>query len=174
MPAKNSEVRSVAILIGMSEEVKGQSFEIDRDIISIGRSADNTIIVENPTVSSHHCHVLRSGDECILRDIGSTNGTRVNARDVKEAKLKPKDIIQVGSVEFVFDSEHAGDYESILAAQVEVAPGPTAAPESFESISPFGARKESGKGFWYFLITVVGILALVAVAILFFKLVTTG
>jgi predicted component of type VI protein secretion system len=166
----------MAALIGMSGDVKGKTFRIDRDAITIGRNKDNTISIDNPTVSSHHCSIVRNGDRYLLRDLESTNGTRLNSKDVAESKLRPKDILQVGSVEFLFDSEpmetvEAHDYSG---AHVEVAPGPTAAPESFANISPFGARHKESKSFWLLLIAVIGFLAMVVVVLFFVKLVTTG
>lgn len=166
----------MAVLIGMSGDVEGRHIEVDRDEVSIGRSQDNTIVIEDAAVSGRHCSVLRQEDGYLLRDNGSTNGTRLNSRDVKESRLRPKDIIRVGSVEFMFDAEEAGQIESAAldATEVEIDPGPAAAPQSFDSISPFGARKEGGKGWWYILIVLVGILALAAVALLFFNLATAN
>ncbi|MFH0954369.1 MAG: FHA domain-containing protein [Verrucomicrobiota bacterium] len=165
----------MAALIGMSGDVKGKTYPIDRDVINIGRSKDNAIVIDNPTVSGHHCSITRDGERHVLRDLESTNGTRLNSRDVTEARLRPKDLVQVGSVEFIFDSEKldAVETHSYAETHVEVAPGPAAAPESFDSISPFGTRRKESKGFWFLLIAVVGLLALVVVVLYFIKLVTT-
>ena len=166
----------MAVLIGMSGDIKGKTFPIDRDAITIGRSKDNTIPIDNPTVSGHHCSIIRDGDRYLLRDLESTNGTRLNSKDVTENKLRPKDLLQVGSVEFLFDADQteAVETHSYAEAQVEVAPGPAAAPESFANISPFGARHKESKGFWLLLIAIIGFLALVVVVLFFVKLVTTG
>ena len=47
----------MAVLIGMSTDVKGQTHEIDTSGITIGRSSDNTISINNSTVSGHHCKI---------------------------------------------------------------------------------------------------------------------
>lgn len=165
--------RVMASLIGMSAEVKGKTFPIDRDEVTIGRSKDNVIIVESPTVSGHHCAIVRDGQRYLLRDLESTNGTRLNSKEITEARLCPKDLIQIGSVEFLFDAEvtEALETHSYAEAQVEVAPGPTAAPESFESISPFGARRTESSGRGLLVIVIVGVMALVAVILFFVKLI---
>jgi predicted component of type VI protein secretion system len=165
----------MATLVGMSGDVKGKTFPMDRDVIGIGRSKDNAIIIDNPTVSGHHCTITHEGERYVLRDLESTNGTRLNSRDVTESRLRPKDLVQVGSVEFIFDSEKldAVDTHSYAETHVEVAPGPVAAPDSFDSISPFGTRRRESKGFWFLMVAVVGLLALVVVVLFFVKLVTT-
>ena len=166
----------MAVLIGMSGEVKGQSFEIEGNELKIGRSQDCNVPLNNPTVSGHHCSIYRDGDRYTLKDHDSTNGTRLNSRDIEETPLKPKDLVQVGSVEFMFDAEHVEVVETNAYAdtQVEVAPGPAAAPDSFANISPFGTRRKESKGIWFLLITVVGVLALIGVILFFVKLATTG
>lgn len=163
----------MASLIGMSAEVKGKSFPIDRDEITIGRAKDNVVVIESATVSGHHCAIVRDGTRYVLKDLESTNGTRLNSKDVSESKLRPKDIVQIGSVEFLFDAEQteAVDTHSYAEAQIEVAPGPTAAPESFSSISPFGARSTESSGLGLVVITLVGILALVIVGLFVVKLI---
>lgn len=164
----------MASLIGMSADVKGKNVPIDRDEITLGRSKDNVVVLESPTVSGHHCCIVRQGNQFLLKDLESTNGTRLNAKEVSEAKLHPKDIIQVGAVEFLFDAEAgeaAVETHSYAETHVEVAPGPTAAPKSFESISPFGARNRESTGVGLLAITIVGILALIGVVLFFVKLI---
>ncbi len=164
----------MAVLIGMSQDVKGTNLEIGSEKITIGRKSDNTIPIDNPTVSGHHCEVYAEDERYHLRDLGSTNGTRVNNKEVTEVKLRPKDILQVGSIEFMFDAS-PGELlkdEPEQTANVEVAPGPATAPESFGNISPFGARKAENKGLWFLIIVVLGLVALAAVVIFFVKLIT--
>lgn len=166
----------MAVLIGMSGDVKGQTFELTQDETHIGRSEDNAIVINNPTVSAHHCTIFRRGDTYVLRDRDSTNGTRVNSKEIEEATLKPKDLIQVGSVEFMFDAEHGAAVETSAYAEtrVEVAPGPVAAPPTFTNISPFGATPKESRGLWLMAIVVIAVSALIALAIAFWKLITAG
>ena len=166
----------MAMLIGMAGDVKGKTFQIDRDELTLGRTKDNAVVLDNPTVSGHHCAVVRQGDSYLLRDLESTNGTRLNSKEVSEAKLKPKDLIQVGSVEFMFDGAQSETVatQSFAEANVEVSAGPVAAPESFASISPFGTRKTESRGIWFVVIVAVGLLALLAVAFFFYRLITAG
>ncbi len=167
----------MAVLLGMSGEVKGRSFDLGENEVTIGRSSDNTIVLTNPTVSGHHCVVTRDADGYVVRDLESTNGTRVNTKDIKEARLRAKDLLQVGSVEFMFDDEASPAVETSAYAEahVEVEYGPVAAPKSFANISPFSSSQRRDKrDLWLFLIAVAGILALAGVVVFFVKLITTG
>lgn len=163
----------MAVLMGMSGDVKGKSFPIERDEVTLGRSSDNSIPLNNATVSSHHASIRREGDTYVLRDLGSTNGTRVNSREIKETALRPKDLVQIGSVEFLFNSE-AMSFEDAQAVftrtEVLESKGAAAMPESFNNISPFGARRRENLTAWVPVIAVLVVLTLALVGFLIFKL----
>ena len=51
----------------------------------IGGATNNDLVIDVPTVSAHHCCLLRSNDgEFFLEDLGSTNGTYVNGRRIEQ------------------------------------------------------------------------------------------
>lgn len=162
----------MAVLIGMSAEVKGKNYDVDRDKVTIGRNATNLIVIEHPTVSGRHCQIVHAGNKYTLTDLGSTNGTRVNSREVTECDLHSKDLVQVGSVEFMFDAADAEPEEprAFPKTQVEVTSGPASAPVSFGSISPFGARRRDNLLLWYILIGVIGLLAIAAAGFVIWSL----
>ena len=165
----------MAKIIGMSGEFKGREYPIEQGEITIGRKADNTILLDHPTISSHHCRILRTGDTCVLQDLDSTNGTRVNSRDVKESSLGHKDLLQLGSIEFMFDApELASSAARYTDANVEMATGVMNAPQDFASISPFGAPPREHRGTWYFILIITGSVALLALAFFFFMLLDAG
>lgn len=168
----------MAVLIGMSGDVKGKTYNLDEGDFSIGRSSDNTVSINNATVSGHHCKIAREGEHYVLQDLGSTNGTRVNTKDVQTHSLKPKDLVQVGSVEFLFNSEAeiTSDGEDIPMTQTEVivGSGRSAAPDSFENISPFGTRQRDSSGAWIAVIGIMAALALAGVAFLIYRLFFTA
>ncbi len=163
----------MAVLIGMSAEVKGQTHEIDHSGLSIGRTDDNNIAIDNPTVSGKHCVITLDGENVTLKDLGSTNGTRVNSKETTEVILKAKDLVQVGSVEFLFNSVDIplSEAEAIYnKTEIVEASGPAVKPQSFNSISPFGARKRENQTLWVSIISVIGLLALGVVAFFLFQL----
>jgi hypothetical protein len=73
-----------------------------RDIVMIGRSPLNQIVIDHPTGSAHQAVLLRTGDSYSLKDLNSTNGTRINGDFVTDAELKDGDTIRFGSVVAVF------------------------------------------------------------------------
>ena len=76
--------------------------QLGRDIVMIGRSPSNQIVIDHPTVSAQHAALLRTGDSYSLKDLSSTNGIQVNGDFVTEAELKDGDTIRFGSVMAVF------------------------------------------------------------------------
>lgn len=165
----------MAKLIGMSGDFKGREYPIEQGEISIGRKADNTILLDNPAISSHHCRIVRNGDSCVLQDLGSTNGTRINSREIKESALNHKDLIQLGSIEFLFDAPELSDSGSgarYTDADAEMATSVMSAPQDFASISPFGAPPRERRGTWYFILIITGIVALLSLFFFLFMLLT--
>jgi hypothetical protein len=70
----------------------------------IGRSRDCDITVDDANVSRHHAEVRPSGGSWIVRDLGSTNGVKVNGRRIQGPQsLKPGDTIELGTSRLTFD-----------------------------------------------------------------------
>ena len=86
----------------------GRRHEIEKRRVVIGRSKDCDIQVADPNVSRRHAEVRQEGAAHWVVDLDSTNGTEVNGRRLKRAKLRPGDTITVGSTELVFEREAGG------------------------------------------------------------------
>ena len=71
----------------------------------LGRSRRCDIVLTDPNVSRQHAEIVRQGDGFMLRDLGSTNGTRLNRRDVQQAVLQHGDRIELGTTELVFERQ---------------------------------------------------------------------
>lgn len=90
---------------------------VDREFIyplkvglnTMGRSADNDVVVEDLYVSRRHCAVLVHSDHaCVLQDIASKNGTYINgARIAGPTSLKAGDEIRICNRQFVFQTRSA-------------------------------------------------------------------
>jgi hypothetical protein len=72
----------------------------------LGRSRECDVTVDDANVSRKHAEVRPSGGSWIVRDLGSTNGIKVNGRRVDGAQsLKPGDVIEVGKSRLTFEEE---------------------------------------------------------------------
>ncbi|HXE76470.1 MAG TPA: FHA domain-containing protein [Candidatus Xenobia bacterium] len=94
-------------------------------IVKIGRTPDNTVVIDNPAVSSHHARIFRDADNFILEDLQSTNGTLVNGQLVSRHTLKNGDAIGIGKHTLVFqraDKEEVAAAESGPSAEEPVLP----------------------------------------------------
>jgi pSer/pThr/pTyr-binding forkhead associated (FHA) protein len=96
--------------------------DLTRDVVLVGRGEDCDLRVDHKSVSKRHCVLVRTDGLVLLRDLGSTNGTRVNGTRVRRAALLPNDQIAFANFRFtlVFGS---------------MAVKPTAA-ESGETVAP--------------------------------------
>jgi len=92
-------------LIILSEQLRGQRFELVDDLYTCGRVADRDIHINDPTISTHHCDFVKKDDTYMIVDKNSTNGTRVNNIPVTEQVLQNTDILQVGGIEILFDCD---------------------------------------------------------------------
>ncbi len=93
----------MAHVIIMSGEKKGTRLEVDQPEAVIGRAPENFITLNAPSISGKHCAILKDEERYSIKDLGSTNGTRLNGRTVEESRLKPKDLIMAGEIELMFD-----------------------------------------------------------------------
>jgi FHA domain len=88
--------------------ISGVIHELADEAITIGRGPDNTIVVTDPSISTHHAQLLLEGDTYRLKDLDSTNGTRVNGKPVTETVLRFDDRIRFGAAEARYESSEAG------------------------------------------------------------------
>lgn len=73
-----------------------QEIPVNAKEVSIGRSPDNAMVIDNPAVSHYHARVFNEEGRMMLEDFGSLNGTFVNGQRVKMVMLKPGDSVAIG------------------------------------------------------------------------------
>ncbi|NBO93717.1 MAG: FHA domain-containing protein [Planctomycetia bacterium] len=73
---------------------------IVKDLTVVGRKDDCDIKLDHKSVSKQHCAIVRSDGMLMLRDLGSTNGTRVNGTRVRRAALLPNDQLTISHFQF--------------------------------------------------------------------------
>ncbi len=160
----------MAFLMGRKGSVADRRFEIEKDATAIGRRSENEVVTDDVSVSGCHAVILREGARYRLRDLDSTNGTQLNGVPVREALLKPGDVIGFGDVQVEFN-----DPDWVEAPSVEANPLPTVTveskrsiqrvPASFTTASPFVERRDFSN-IWMVLILLAAVLT-VGVAVVF-------
>jgi pSer/pThr/pTyr-binding forkhead associated (FHA) protein len=78
----------------------GVPIEIAKDLVVVGRKEDCDVRLEHKSVSKMHCVLVKTDGLLLLRDLGSTNGTRVNGTRVRRAALLPNDQISIAHYKF--------------------------------------------------------------------------
>ncbi|MFD3507637.1 FHA domain-containing protein [Nocardia sp. NPDC058666] len=68
--------------------------------LSIGRTSDNQIVVNDPLASRAHAKLLSSPEGLVIEDLGSANGTFVNGHRQQRVVLRERDIVTIGNVDF--------------------------------------------------------------------------
>ena len=129
--------------IVLSEKLRGKTFEISKDEMSIGSHDGNDICIDDASVSKHHadifCRKVDGKTVCVLRDNNSLNGIRVNNVAITgEQVLKNSDIIQFGEVEGLFDSCEPSNEERCPATKplkLDILTGGAICPRDFDSFS---------------------------------------
>jgi pSer/pThr/pTyr-binding forkhead associated (FHA) protein len=95
----------MAKLVLLSVGMTGRTHELKAEKTTIGRLEDNTFQIAEPSVSSHHCEVILKGNQILVRDLNSTNGTYLSGEKVTEATVKPGQILRLGQVEMRLETD---------------------------------------------------------------------
>jgi pSer/pThr/pTyr-binding forkhead associated (FHA) protein len=80
----------------------GESFSVEGDRMTIGRSPDAGVFLDDVTVSRNHALLVKRRDGLYIDDLGSLNGTYVNRRRIESHKLQNGDELQVGKYKLTY------------------------------------------------------------------------
>jgi pSer/pThr/pTyr-binding forkhead associated (FHA) protein len=93
---------AAALVIRTGGGRAGESFPLSEDRISIGRSPDAGVFLDDVTVSRNHAVLLERGGRFSVEDQGSLNGTFVNRKRIESAELENGDELQIGKYRLTF------------------------------------------------------------------------
>ncbi|MDB6057132.1 MAG: hypothetical protein JWO95_976 [Verrucomicrobiales bacterium] len=118
----------MAKLVVLSESLAGKTHELTVDTTTVGRVEDNAFQIEEASVSSHHAEIIRRGNDVVIKDLNSTNGTFINGQQITgEGVLKPGQILRLGQIELRLEDGSAASASSSKPAS---APSPSADPRA--------------------------------------------
>lgn len=83
-------------------------FPLTQPAIKIGRRHDNDLVLSDPHVSRTHAEVRLMAGRYVIADLGSTAGTFVNGRQIKQHILDPGDVISVAVVQLIYGEDPSG------------------------------------------------------------------
>jgi len=154
-------------LVAQSPEFAGKSFDLAGPEITVGRVADNQIQIEHASVSGHHAMLRLDSLDYLIKDLDSTNGTRINGERITEQKLRRNDVLRLGNIELLYDSEHAPPGQPMPSPSERVNLAECASrgrPENFINASPITRiPKHAQPKIWTLILTVMAVLAVAGV-----------
>jgi len=114
LPVALNETRTPRLVISGTERTWEISLE-DKDRLTIGRAADNELVLPSPTVSRHHAEIVRRGLAFVLRDLNSSNGLWVGERKVQQVDLDDGLQIRLGAYQVIFKSGFTEEALTLVA-----------------------------------------------------------
>src|SRR4051812_18297262 len=82
---------------------EGPDIPLDRTMVVVGRHPQCDARLDSLRVSRHHCCMTQDKDELVVRDLGSTNGIRINGQRVEMGRLRPGDELSIAHIRFRLD-----------------------------------------------------------------------
>jgi CheY-like chemotaxis protein len=86
-------------LVVLTGSLAGLSLELSANWTTIGRAEGNTFQIADASISGRHCEILLRGDDVVVGDLNSTNGTFIKGERVTKAILRPGQILRLGQVD---------------------------------------------------------------------------
>ena len=149
--------------------------ELVDETITVGRVTENSIHIDDASVSSRHAQLAALGNGSYqLTDLNSTNGTRVNGAAVTEAALRNGDRVRFGKIDCAFYSDDTSQSEPLpAAAEPDAKPATqTHKPTNFANASPFQkkSREKDPIGTYIMIFAAVAVLLFLVALIKVFML----
>lgn len=94
-------------LVFISGCASGNKYEVQRDL-NIGRDVSNDIVISDPSVSLVHCRIELQDDKIYIKDLGSTNGIKLNGNRIITAELTNGDKLTIGQNDMLVEMPARG------------------------------------------------------------------
>src|SRR5205085_11286618 len=99
-PLATSGLRPMAMRAQLIPLDGGPPVEVGKDLTLVGRKEECDLRLDHKSVSKLHCVIVKTDGLLLLRDLGSTNGTRVNGQRVRRAALLPNDQLSIANYKY--------------------------------------------------------------------------
>ncbi len=118
---------------------EGPNIPVDRAVVVVGRHPQCDARIDSIRVSRRHCCMTVDRNEVIVRDLGSTNGIRINGQRVEMGRLRPGDELAIAHIRYRLSAPEGGE-DRTLADREENPPGLSGGPSSRDSVEKDPAR----------------------------------
>ncbi len=163
-------------LVLLAEGRPANEYPLAGSSVKVGRSADNTIQLFDDSVSGHHAELTAEGNNYVLRDLGSTNGTKVNNESIPQGQprtLTGGEVVKFGIIECRYDSEGKRPSSRPLPpvnAGVDLKTATATRPSTvFQNVSPFKKKVDKSSRVIQVIIVVLAVCALGCFGFLLWK-----
>ena len=104
---------SLFVIQGLDQ---GKRFELGRDVVSLGRDISNAIRLNDTEISRRHAELRHDqlGDNYLLVDLASSNGTFINSQRIEQKELRSGDRVQLGGTLMIFTGRDVGATDSLV------------------------------------------------------------
>lgn len=110
-----------------------KEYELDKEILTIGRKPDNDIHIDNLAVSGNHAKILTILNDSFVEDLDSTNGTSIGGDKITRHALQNGETIVIGKHELKYINESAADDEGEFEKTMIIRPDAEGMPETEEA-----------------------------------------
>jgi pSer/pThr/pTyr-binding forkhead associated (FHA) protein len=129
---------SMATLYQIGKDgAQAEEWELSERPVVVGRSGQAEVHVEDDGLSRRHFAIVREGEDYLIKDLNSRNGTWVRGRRVSTEKLRHNDLILAGHTRFRFA---APPYFAAAASQPQTGPHGTVIVPAIRMQSPESAQ----------------------------------
>lgn len=131
-------------LIVLSEDLAGKEFPLIGENLKLGRGPSNDIRIEDGSVSTNHAELVLDGNDYIVRDLNSTNGTRLGGELITERKLAGGETIRFGRIDCRYESDVKRSSKPLppITRGIDLASVRQGRSTVFQNVSPFKKKPD--------------------------------
>ena len=162
-------------LVSESKEIPQMTIDLVGPRMAVGRVDGNEVQVVHGSISSRHAELVLDGVEYRVRDLESTNGTRVNDEKIMEALLQDRDRLQFGQIPFRYEGavpraalalpQSGASFQMEIGVEEGI-------PENFRNLSPIKGKGESESPIW--ILALGGVVAVLGLGFYVFRMLLTS
>ena len=130
---------------------EGPDIVLDRAMVVVGRHPQCDARLDSLRISRHHCCMTQDQNDVVVRDLGSTNGIRINGQRVEVGRLRPGDELSIAHIRYRFDNGQPIQEKTLADPRLEVpisppilmAPAPPPSPRDGGPLVGSGSSSDS-------------------------------